>query len=118
MLMVRTFFVDKFLFTISFLIGFSDLAELLPELSSLFRMDRLLHRSLLLLSPVEKYKDLLRTGHFSALEVCVTMRRMLPDKNWSDFTDDLVSLIVNDTAEVIRFIIGYISTDISAQEMR
>ena len=99
--MVRTFFVDKFLFSISFLIGFSDLAELLPELSRLFRMDRLLPRSLLLLSPIEMYKDLLRTGHFSALEVCVTMKKMLPDQVYSSLSDDLV--IVNYTAEVIRF---------------
>ena len=75
-------------------------------------MDRLLHRSLLLLSPIDMYKDLLRTGHFSALEVCVTMRKMLPDQIYNSLSEDLVSLIVNYGAEVIRFII---STDISAQ---
>ena len=58
------------------------------------------------------YKDLLRTGHFSALEVCVTMRKMLPDQIYNSLSEDLVSLIVNYGAEVIRFII---STDISAQ---
>ena len=101
--MVEKFFGDRFLLSISFLIGFSDLAELLPELSRLFGMDRLLPRSLLLLSPIEMYKDLLRTGHFSALEVCVTMKKMLPDQVYSSLSDDLVSIIVNYTAEVIRF---------------
>ena len=105
MLMVGKLFCDKFLFCISFLIGFSDLDEFLPELSRLFRMDRLLPRSLLLLSPIEMYKDLLRTGHFSALDVCVTMKKMLPDQVYNGLSEELVSIIVNDTAEVFRFII-------------
>lgn len=64
---------------------------MLPDLSSLFEMDRLLPRSFLLLSPIEVYRDLLGTGHFSVFEVCATLRRILPDEGSSSYTEPFVS---------------------------
>ena len=67
---------------------------MLPDLSDLFDMDRLLKRTYLLLCPVEMYGDLLKTGLFSCLELCVTMRRILPEKMGCSYSETLVSVIV------------------------
>lgn len=64
---------------------------MLPDLRSLFEMDQLLPRSFLLLSPIEVYRDLLGTDHFSILEVCATLRRILPEKGSSSYTESFVS---------------------------
>lgn len=52
---------------------------MLPGLKEIFGMDRLLRRTLLLLCPVQMYIDLLKTGCFSCLELCITMRKLLAD---------------------------------------
>ena len=58
-------------------------------------MDPLLKRTFLLLCPVDVYGDLLRsTERFSCLELCVTMRKLLPETKTtsSSYTQDFVSI--------------------------
>lgn len=65
---------------------------MLPDLKDIFNMDQLLKRTFLLLCPVEMYGDLLKTGLFSCLELCVTIRKLLPDtKDSFSYTDNFVS---------------------------
>ena len=65
---------------------------MLPSLKDIFDMDRLLKRTFLLLCPVEIYESLLKTTWFSCLELCVTMRRLLPDTTGSSsYTNKFVS---------------------------
>ena len=64
---------------------------MLPGLKDVFDMDRLLKRTFLMLCPVEMYGDLLKTRCFSCLELCVTMRKLLPDKTSSSYTPNFVS---------------------------
>ena len=66
---------------------------MLPGLKNVFDMDQLLKRTFLLLCPVEIYGDLLKTGCFSCLELCVTMRKLLPDKNSNSYTESFVSIV-------------------------
>ena len=67
---------------------------MLPDLINVFNMDRLLKRTFLLLSPVDIYGDLLKTTKcFSCLELCVTMRKLLPDTKTNDsYNLDFVSV--------------------------
>jgi hypothetical protein len=70
----------------------SELFTMLPVLENVFHMDRLLTRTFLRLCPVEIYGDLLKNGCFSCLELCVTMRKLLPDtKTSSSYTQSFVS---------------------------
>ena len=55
-------------------------------------MDRSLSRSVLLLSPVDMYYDLLCTGYFSLFELCATMRKILREKTDRSYSDEFVSL--------------------------
>ena len=65
---------------------------MLPGLKDTFDMDRLLKRSFLLLCHVEMYGDLLKTECFSCLELCVTMRKLLPETKIStSYTPSFVS---------------------------
>ena len=65
---------------------------MLPDLKDLFDMDRLLKRTFLLLCPVEIFGDLLKSECFSCLELCVTMRKLLPDtKDSFSYTESFVS---------------------------
>ena len=66
---------------------------MLPDLNTVFDMDRLLKRTFLLLCPVEIYGDLLKAKRFSCLELCVTMRKLLPDtKVTTSYTQEFVSI--------------------------
>ena len=66
---------------------------MLPGLKDTFHMDRLLKRSFLLLCPVEMYRYLLKTEFFSCLELCVTMRKLLPEtKGSTSYTQSFVSI--------------------------
>lgn len=66
---------------------YSEAMDMVPGLMNIFDMDRLLKRTFLLLCPVEIYGDLLKKGCFSCLELCVTMRKLLPDtKGTSSYT--------------------------------
>jgi hypothetical protein len=65
---------------------------MLPGLKDIFDMDPLLRRSFLLLCPVEVYGDLLKTECFSCLELCVTLRKLLPEtKTRTSYTPSFVS---------------------------
>lgn len=80
---------------LTFLYILSDAIEMLPDLNEVFDMDPLLKRTFLLLCPVEVYGDLLRsTECFSCLELCVTMRKLLPETKTtsSSYTPDFVSI--------------------------
>jgi hypothetical protein len=66
---------------------------MLQNLESVFDMDRLLKRTFLLLCPVEIYVYLLKTGSFSCLELCITMRKLLPDKTSTSYTQSFVSTL-------------------------
>ena len=66
---------------------------MLPGLKDLFDMDRLLKRTYLILCPVEMYGDLLKNRLFSCLELCVTMRKILPEKTSSEYAPTFVSII-------------------------
>ena len=57
--------------------------EMLSGLKEIFDMDRLLKRTFLLLCPLEMYGDLLKTGCFSYLELCITIRKLLVDVKWT-----------------------------------
>ena len=65
---------------------------MLPGLKDIFCMDPLLKRTFLFLCPVEIFRDLLKSGFFSCLELCVTMRKLLPDtKDSHSYTESFVS---------------------------
>ena len=51
-------------------------------------MDRLLKRTFLLLCPVKIFGDLLKNGSFSCLELCVTMRKLLPDTKEESYKEE------------------------------
>ncbi len=71
----------------------SDAIEMLPALKDIFNMDRMLKRTFLVLCPVELYGDLLKTGCFSCLELCATMRKLLADtKKHYSYTPSFVSI--------------------------
>ncbi|CAB4005504.1 Hypothetical predicted protein, partial [Paramuricea clavata] len=63
---------------------------MLQNLESAFDMDRLLKRTFLILCPVEIYVYLLKTGSFSCLELCITMRKLLPDKTSFSYSESFV----------------------------
>ena len=55
-------------------------------------MDRLLKRTFLFLCPVEIYRSLSTEKCFSCLELCVTLRKVLPDtKDSYAYTKDFVN---------------------------
>ena len=56
--------------------GIIDISSNLKEL---FPMDFLLKRTFLLLCPVHTFGQLFNTRDFSAIEMCNTMRKMLPE---------------------------------------
>ena len=75
-----------------FFLSPSEAIEILLDLNEVFDMDPLLKRTFLLLCPVEMYGDLLKNKRFSCLELCVTMRKLLPDtKTTSSYTQEFVS---------------------------
>ena len=65
--------------------------RMLPELCDLFAVDRLFQRSLSLFCPIDMYGDLLRSGYFSVTDLCISMRRLLPQRFQYMQTDALVS---------------------------
>ena len=65
--------------------------KMLPELSDLFAVDRLFQRSLLLFCPIDVYRDLLHSEYFSVSDLCISMRKLLPQRFQHMQTDDLVS---------------------------
>lgn len=50
---------------------------MLPDLTEIFKMDRLLKRTFLLLCPLQMFGKLLKTGCFSCLDLCVTLKKLL-----------------------------------------
>ena len=65
---------------------------MLQDMQKIFDMDRLLKRTFLMLCPIDIYDVLLETGLFSCQELCITMRKLLPDtKGTSSYTKDFVS---------------------------
>ncbi|CAB4038590.1 Hypothetical predicted protein, partial [Paramuricea clavata] len=71
----------------------SEAIAMLKNLESVFDMDRLLKRTFLILCPVEIYVYLLKTGSFSYLELCITLRKLLPDKTSGSYTQGFVSAL-------------------------
>ena len=67
----------------------SDIVLWIADFKELFVVDYLLKRTILLLSPVHTYAELFKTGYFSVVEICNTMRRMLPDT--AHYTKEFVS---------------------------
>ena len=76
-----------------FFVSHRDAFGILPDLNDLFYMDRLLKRTYLVLCPVEMYGELLKTGLFSCLELCVTMTKKLLDEKSRSYSEALVSKI-------------------------
>lgn len=73
------------------IIFYSEALAMLPGLKDIFNMDRLLKRTFLLLCPVDIFGHLLNSGFFSCLELCVTMRKLLPEETSSSYTETFVS---------------------------
>ena len=69
---------------------------MLPGLKDMFKMDQLLKRTYLILCRVEMFESLLKmTNCFSCLDMCVTMRILLPEtKTTRSYTPDFVSMNV------------------------
>ncbi|XP_046861759.1 uncharacterized protein LOC124455046 isoform X2 [Xenia sp. Carnegie-2017] len=77
--------------------------EILQDLKKVFNMDPLIRRGFLLLCPLEIYHELLKTGLFSFLELCFTMRKLLSDRYLS--SGNLVETLVKFLEELDKTLI-------------
>lgn len=73
---------------------YREALEVLENLKKIFEMDPLIKRLFLLLCPLEIYHELLKTGLFTFLELCFTMRKLISDRSLS--SGNIVSVLKND----------------------
>ncbi|XP_046861312.1 uncharacterized protein LOC124454581 isoform X2 [Xenia sp. Carnegie-2017] len=70
--------------------GDSELKDILPDVEKMFHVDPLLRRTYLLLCPLKIFGDLLKKKHFTLLELCFTIRKLIPDVNLQNVIKHLV----------------------------
>ncbi|XP_046860850.1 E3 ubiquitin-protein ligase rnf213-alpha-like [Xenia sp. Carnegie-2017] len=71
----------------------SELITLLPEVEKMFLVDPLVRRTYLLLCPLKIFGDLLKINHFTWLELCFTIRKLLPDVETQDLQNVIKHLV-------------------------
>ncbi|XP_046861651.1 E3 ubiquitin-protein ligase rnf213-alpha-like [Xenia sp. Carnegie-2017] len=77
--------------------------EVLENLKKIFEMDPLIKRLFLLLCPLEIYHELLKTGLFTFLELCFTMRKLISDRSLS--SGNIIEILVNFLEEMNKTLI-------------